>query len=1483
MLPKFPCAVEVRNNSIIYDCVERKLENVPHGITTNATVLRLSENNINHIKSDSFSGLSNLTEIDLSWVNKNQFVQVDHNTFKNLSRLRVLKLSGDHLAAVPALLPLGLDFVDLTSNKIVSLNKNNFARLRKVNTLLLSKNCYYWNPCGKHLQIAEGTFGALRRLEKLDLGYNNLTEVPKGLPLSLHVLRLESNHIQYISEKDFRGMDKLKVLKMQGNCPRCSNAPYPCVPCKNYSLAIHPDAFQSLTQLRALSLGGNSLTSVNPSWFRNLTQLTELFVSFNLLHGEITGEAGFLTLLPKLEKIDLSFNFLMQLYPQTLKLSGNFSRLKSLQTLHLEGLVFREIASDSLQPLYELKNLSALNLGTNFIIYSDSKVFSKFPNLRLTYLAENRLFPTKVGVSAPSGEPSRWPWALANHHPQYFEITHSFVKQECYDSGRVLSLNANSLFFISPEQFEGYLNITCLNLSGNGFSQALNGTEFTSIPTLTYLDLSYNKVDLAYDDAFKELQDLQVLDISYNSHYFRSFGVTHNLHFLRNLPVLRVLNMSHNAISTLTTKHMHSESLSELQFRSNLLGNMWKVRDTSYLKLFSDLTNLTILDISDNRITKLPDEVYHFLPRNLTMLRLSNNLLKGFRWDKLNHFARLQILDLSFNQIADVTGMNFNATDTLLDLDLSHNQISQLDDGFLRGARSLLTLSLSYNKLSLINQSTFLTSPDSPIKNLLLGHNPFQCTCHMLDFILWIETSAVHIPHLTTDVTCDETGKPTNRVLIYFDINQCVNGSLAFWLCVVTSSLVCIFMLTAISAHLFYWDASYLLLYVKAKLRGYRSLKSDDNSYEVFVTYDTTDPQVSDWVLRNLRVQLEESGENCLPLCLEVRDWSPGVPLVDNLLRSIQRSRKTMFVLTEGYVKTGVFRLAMYLAHQRLLDENVDVIVLLMLEPVMQRSYLLRLRRRLCGRSVVEWPKTPAAEPWFWQNLRNVIRVDNQVMYSKTYTGYFTNRQFGQVSAGKQAGVCRYGRRLDCCYGWKRNPRGQCEAQCEPPCKHGECVGPNKCKCFLGYAGKTCNQDWNECGLIPRPCEHRCMNTHGSYKCYCLNGYTLMPDGSCANSRTCSLAHCQYGCEEVDGEIRCLCPSGGLQLAPDERTCVDIDECATGSNLCPYDRQCVNTFGSYFCKCRHGYDLKYVQGKYDCVDVDECASGGNKCSAQAVCLNTAGSYKCKCKSGFRGNGFECSAIPDSQLSPGLLDVPFGNEDIRNIIPEPVETPPPRLHMQPFDYDGEVYVDEPTAVTPVEELPEDEGDEDNLLNPRGDVFVSEDFESVFGPARGVQELGTTHHQEEFIMDCNFDQGACEWVQDKADDMDWTVAYHSRGGEYYMSMSGLHGEPEDVAKLKLLLSDRTQQGSFCLTFSYRVVGRNVGTLRVLLDNNSYPVWEQRHSRKQEWQTELLTVAWKEEAPQSIIFEAERGRALAGEIGLDNVVLTSGPCQDDDSPGF
>ncbi|XP_047192200.1 nephronectin-like [Scophthalmus maximus] len=214
-------------------------------------------------------------------------------------------------------------------------------------------------------------------------------------------------------------------------------------------------------------------------------------------------------------------------------------------------------------------------------------------------------------------------------------------------------------------------------------------------------------------------------------------------------------------------------------------------------------------------------------------------------------------------------------------------------------------------------------------------------------------------------------------------------------------------------------------------------------------------------------------------------------------------------------------------------------------------------------------------------------------------------------------GLCRYGNSVECCWGWRPMDRGRCQPHCQHGCKHGECVGPDRCKCHPGYSGKACNQDLNECGLKPRPCKHRCMNTPGSYKCYCLDGYTLQADGSCRNARTCYHANCQYGCEVSKGAVRCTCPSPGLRLGPDRRTCVDIDECASGAGVCPRHRKCVNTFGSFVCKCHLGFKLTYINGRYVCIDKD----------ARPFCSLNPSSPKCRCKDG------GCKAVPKVTLEP----------------------------------------------------------------------------------------------------------------------------------------------------------------------------------------------------------------------------------------------------------
>ncbi|XP_036401506.1 toll-like receptor 8b [Megalops cyprinoides] len=1001
---RLPCDVTSANSSVIFDCKGRKLSEVPLHISANATKLDLSENRISTISNDSFWNLSNLTFLNLNLNRIEDGKGSGKKTFSGLVQLRTLLLDGNSLSRVPEDLPHGLTILSLSSNKIEYIASKNFRHIPKIAVLRLNKNCYFGSNCKDPLRIENATFAVLTNLKNLSLTHNRLRNIPPNLPESLVELKLHLNTIQHVGKSELQSLTQLKVLDLSGNCPQCLNAPFPCKPCQTESgsMDIDANAFSDLSNLEELRLSGNSLKKVPSLWFQNLTQLKYLYLSFNFLVSEIaTGE--FLSVLPHVEIIDFSFNRNIKSYPVRIQLSKTFSKLKSLKTLHMEGYDFQKLNENDLRPLYSLTNLSVLNLGTNFLEIINLPLFHNFFNLSFIYMAENKLtFSFQRGCSAcmtqseSEGDSDQdiypekryGPYIHKDEENRFYPAS---VKQECLIYGPVLDLSKNNIFYINPKRFKGVENTTCLNLSANSIVDSFNGTEFIHFPNLNYLDLSYNKMYMSHDYAFSELKNLKVLDLSHNKHYFVVTGVTHNLAFLKHLQFLKVLNLSWNEISTLTYKGMVSSSLEELQFQGNRLDIMWK-HDQHYFGLFKQLKNLTHLDLSYNKLHHIPPGVYAHFPTSLKSLILSKNKLRFFDWQTLQYFHQLEELDLSENKLRNMTENLLLCTKTLRVLDLSYNRIAHLSDGFLGGAKSLQSLDLSFNRLTLLNHSTFLSGPDNYIKELSLKGNPFLCTCDLFDFILWIDHNDVKIPRLATEVTCNMPANKKGKGVIYLETDACINDSKAFMFYLISFSFVFCTMAVSVTLHLFYWDASYIFHLWRAKIKGYHYLRSTDTIYDAFVTYDTKDPLVSDWVLNHLRQELEENGDKLFPICLEERDWTPGAPVIENLSQSIRQSRKTVFVLTEAYVRSGIFKMAVYLAHQRLLDDNMDVMVLLLLQPVLRHSRLLRLRRRLCGRSILEWPRNPSAEHWFWQCLRNAIRVDNQVMYSKLYSSYFTSK-----------------------------------------------------------------------------------------------------------------------------------------------------------------------------------------------------------------------------------------------------------------------------------------------------------------------------------------------------------------------------------------------------------------------------------------------------------------------------------------------------------
>ncbi|XDC75314.1 hypothetical protein R6Z07F_006487 [Ovis aries] len=173
-----------------------------------------------------------------------------------------------------------------------------------------------------------------------------------------------------------------------------------------------------------------------------------------------------------------------------------------------------------------------------------------------------------------------------------------------------------------------------------------------------------------------------------------------------------------------------------------------------------------------------------------------------------------------------------------------------------------------------------------------------------------------------------------------------------------------------------------------------------------------------------------------------------------------------------------------------------------------------------------------------------------------------------------------------------------CALWCPP---NSSCVNGTACRCTPGFISSSgeiftdplenCD-DINECGP-PSPVDcgssADCQNTEGGYHCTCSPGY-----------------------EPVSGPA--------VFWNESENTCRDVNECTSGKKPCHNSTHCLNSVGSYECRCRPGW--KPIAGSPNgpnntvCEDKDECSSGEHRCHNSTICVNTVGSYTCHCRQGW---------------------------------------------------------------------------------------------------------------------------------------------------------------------------------------------------------------------------------------------------------------------------
>ncbi|XP_076601667.1 MAM and LDL-receptor class A domain-containing protein 1-like [Chaetodon auriga] len=166
------------------------------------------------------------------------------------------------------------------------------------------------------------------------------------------------------------------------------------------------------------------------------------------------------------------------------------------------------------------------------------------------------------------------------------------------------------------------------------------------------------------------------------------------------------------------------------------------------------------------------------------------------------------------------------------------------------------------------------------------------------------------------------------------------------------------------------------------------------------------------------------------------------------------------------------------------------------------------------------------------------------------------------------------------------------------------------------------------------------------------------------------------------------------------------------------------------------------------------------------------------------------------------------------------------------------------------------------------------------------------------DCSFEEPLCVWVQGAEDELDWLSRsgptetpntgpagdHTTSKGNYLYIKSSPPSLKGNMAQLKSPLLPSAGEKGYCFTFWHHMFGATVGSLRMILQTadplTKTLVWQKSGNQGDEWQ--LVQIHVTSQKVHQVILEATVG-GEAGDIAIDDISLTSGPCPASDLCDF
>ncbi|NXE28338.1 TLR1 protein, partial [Ardeotis kori] len=401
-------------------------------------------------------------------------------------------------------------------------------------------------------------------------------------------------------------------------------------------------------------------------------------------------------------------------------------------------------------------------------------------------------------------------------------------------------------------------------------------------------------------------------------------------------------------------------SIKALTVRKVLVTDLYFSQDDLY-KIFADM-NIAALTIAESELihmlcpsTDSPFRYLNFFKNDLTDLLFQN-------CDKLIQLETLILQKNKFESLSKVSFMT-SRMKLLKYLDMSNNLLSHdTADVKCQWAESLTELDFCPR-----------------VRELQAGHNPFKCSCELQDFIRLERQSGGKLFGWPVAYVCEYPEDLRGTQLKDFHLSELACNTV---LLLVTALLLTLVLVAVVAFLCIYLDVPWYVRmtwqWTQTKRRAWHNHPEEQETvlqFHAFISYSERD---SLWVKNELIPNLEK-GEGCVQLCQHERNFIPGKSIVENIINCIEKSYKSIFVLSPNFVQSEWCHYELYFAHHKLFSENSNSLILILLEPI--PPYVIparyhKLKALMAKRTYLEWPKERSKHALFWANLRAAISIN---------------------------------------------------------------------------------------------------------------------------------------------------------------------------------------------------------------------------------------------------------------------------------------------------------------------------------------------------------------------------------------------------------------------------------------------------------------------------------------------------------------------------